>query len=272
MTNTAGPEPLWLQKSDPTPSRAKRLPPFLFVHGDFATGEMSWSRQWSGLTEERSLIVIDRRGHGRSPVEPFPYTLHQDGSDVLEVVRRLGEGAVELVGHSYGAIVALEATCREPHSVSALHLVEPPYLSLLPADPDVAGLNRDARSLHEMSRSLAPEELAHRFFTAVIGEAAVQQLREKPVWSAIVREATRFAHEEFVGAYPAERLQDLPKSLPVTIYSGGRSHPALRRLAHELHKRLPGSELITFPDAGHDVQRIGAPFDTALCRARQVLK
>ncbi len=264
--NSREPAPIWYQTSTPPTDESRDLPPLLFVHGDFSTAEMSWSRQWAGLKERRSLILIDRRGHGHSPSEPRPYTLAQDAQDLLDVVGRLGLATVALVAHSYGAIVALETARRAPNVAHALHLVEPPYLSLLPDDPDVAGLERGARSLHDQAQSLTPEALTERFFSAVIGSQAVRELMEKPVWEAIVREAPRFAAEEFVGEYPADRLLDLPSDIPVSIYTGGRSHPGLRRLAHVLHERLPHSELISFPEAGHDVQRIGAPFDEALSR------
>ena len=258
--------PLWSEVLDIAPGAiaARREPAFLFVHGDFSTGPVTWSRQWSGLAGLRRLIVVDRRGHGRSPAEPSPYTLRADARDILRVAAERAGGPVALVGHSYGAIACIEAALIAPERVAALHLIEPPLLGLAPGDPAVAALADAARALHAAAPQLPAEELARRFFALVAGDAAAEALRERPVWQALVAEAARFGREEFAGEYPPDRPARLRHSLPVTIYSGSESHPALRRLARRLHELLPQSRLLSFPGAAHDVQRLGEPFNRAL--------
>lgn len=254
--------PIWAQTSSDVSSGRT----FLFIHGDFSNGTMSWSRQWSALKDQHRLILVDRRGHGNSPVEPFPYTIRRDAQDIIDTIRRLSPAGVHLVGHSYGAIVALEAACMQPELVESLYLIEPPYLSLLPDDPLVSELIRQTQSLREEAPQLSLERLTERFFQNVIGAEAMEHLRTKPVWSALVHEAERFSRSQFVGEFPGERLNDLHDSIRVTLFSGGRSHPALQRLAQALHDRLPGSRLHTFSAAGHDVQRIGPPFNDELIK------
>lgn len=255
--------PLWFERSD-VPLRPEELP-LLFVHGDFATGRISWSRQWSALAPSRSIAIMDRRGSGQSPKDPVPYTIHRDAVDVIEVAAAaFGEVPVGIVGHSYGAIVSLEAACQAPERIAHLFLIEPPYLSLLPDDPVVGELARHTEALRARAQHLKAEDLTFRFFSNVIGEDNTRRLAERSVWPALVAEADRFANEEFVGTYPAARLQELPGHVGISLFTGGKSHPALQRIAFELHRRLPASRLHTFADAGHDVQRIGPPFDAVL--------
>lgn len=256
-------ESLWRCLSVPPRQRMDAVP-FLFVHGDFATGMMTWSRQWSALSACRPVLVVDRRGHGASPRDPKPYTIAGDAHDVLEVAQQHFEGRVALVGHSYGALVCLEAALLAPHRVQSLHLIEPPLLALASDDPVVARFTAATRRLHAAAPSQRGPELAKSFFRTVAGQTAVQELEAKPVWQAIVAEADRFAHEEFAGDYPAERIAGLCRDVSVTIYSGGRSHPALAAVARRLHQRIVHSRLVTFPGGGHDLQRLGAPFNQAL--------
>ena len=58
--------------------------------------------------EERfSVLAVDRRGRGESS-DSDGYEIEREFEDVAAVVDSLGE-SVNLLGHSYGALVALEA-------------------------------------------------------------------------------------------------------------------------------------------------------------------
>lgn len=247
-----------------TEGDARRV--LLLVHGDFSTGKGAWRRQVEALGSRCRLIVVDRRGHGRSPREPQPYTIAQDAADLGAVLSAEGIDSVHLVGHSYGGVVALEFALSNPGAVRSLHLIEPPYLSLALDHPDVASLFEATRRV-QTSDNLSDEALTEAFFRMVLGDTAAETLMTKPVWEGLTRDAKRFRREEFVGDYPPERLRHLPPSLPVTLYSGGRSHPGLQEVARRLAALLPGASLQSFPEAGHDVQRIGEPFEAALLAA-----
>lgn len=238
----------------------------LLVHGDFSTGRGAWRRQLETLGTRLRLIAVDRRGHGASPPDPEGYTFAQDAADLRDVLNAERIDSVHLVGHSYGAVVAIEFASTWPEAVRTLHLIEPPYLSLALDHPAVASLAEATQRL-QTSGGLSDEALTEAFFRMVLGDAAAEALMAKPAWDGLVQEADRFRREEFVGAYPPERLRRLPGSLRVTLYSGGRSHPALQEVAKRLASSLPGARLHLFPEAGHDVQRIGEPFDAALLAA-----
>ena len=109
--------------------------PVVIVHGSISTAQ-SWLQVAAHLAVHHRLFVVDRRGRGLSGDAP-EYTLGTEGADIAAVLARVTEstGTVPaLVGHSYGAICALEsARCgSEP---AALVLYEPP----LPVDGPVAG-------------------------------------------------------------------------------------------------------------------------------------
>ncbi|MEA2514918.1 MAG: hypothetical protein QOJ59_4407 [Thermomicrobiales bacterium] len=239
-------------------------PPLILVHGDFSDGRGTWARQMESLAAHHRLIVVDRRGHGTSPREPRPYTIAGDAADVLAVADRVGADRFHLAGHSYGGLVAIEVARRAAARVRSLHLVEPPYLALLPGHPAVASLNTRGREIHRRASAWGPDRTAEAFFAMIAGEDGLARLRSGEGWPALLREAGRIAEAEFPADYPPEAIGELSPPPPVVVYTGGRSHAGLQALARHLAGMVPGAQLVEVPAANHAVQRSGCPFDHAL--------
>jgi pimeloyl-ACP methyl ester carboxylesterase len=106
-------------------------PPAVFVHGSFGSGNETWSAQ-RPLADEFELLLVDRRGFGRSPLEGR-VDFDRDADDVASL---LPTGA-HLVGHSYGGVVALLAAARNAGAVRSLTVIEPPALALVRGDSAV---------------------------------------------------------------------------------------------------------------------------------------
>jgi pimeloyl-ACP methyl ester carboxylesterase len=64
------------------------------------------------------MVNVDLRGRGRSSVSALgSYGWRQHARDVLAVAARFGSGPVDLVGHSMGALVAMQAAALAPGAV-----------------------------------------------------------------------------------------------------------------------------------------------------------
>jgi pimeloyl-ACP methyl ester carboxylesterase len=71
-------------------------------------------------------ILYDLRGHGRSDIPPTGYTMADSVADLVGLLDALEVGGpVHLVGHSYGASIALRAALMEPSRLASLVLIEP---------------------------------------------------------------------------------------------------------------------------------------------------
>src|SRR5215510_9176788 len=112
----------------------------------------SASVQWRGLMERLAdrfhVLAPDAYGSGQSPPWPAGRLLSlRDEVDLLEpVFERAGNPHV-LVGHSYGAAVALIAAISQPERIRAMVLFEPVLFALLDAEsppPNEADGIRDA--------------------------------------------------------------------------------------------------------------------------------
>ncbi|MEV1287655.1 alpha/beta hydrolase [Micromonospora sp. NPDC049679] len=88
--------------------------PTVLLH---ATGKTArdWDVIASGLCAERTVYAVDLRGHGASDW-PGTYSVNLFAQDVIGILDQLGTGAVDLVGHSLGGLVAcVVASERQRH-------------------------------------------------------------------------------------------------------------------------------------------------------------
>src|SRR5690349_8336711 len=94
------------------------------------------SAQWRALQDAMAsrweVLAPDLHGHGRSPALPDG-DVSALAADADAVVAAAGIAArpVHLVGHSYGAAVALQVALRHPRQVRSLTLYEPVVFGML---------------------------------------------------------------------------------------------------------------------------------------------
>jgi pimeloyl-ACP methyl ester carboxylesterase len=80
-----------------------------------------------GLSQERTLVLLDGRATGASEVPADPSTLRFDrlAADVDALREHLGEERIDLLGHSAGAVVAQAYAAAHPDRLRSLVLVTP---------------------------------------------------------------------------------------------------------------------------------------------------
>ncbi len=82
-------------------------PPLLLVHGTTADHSTTWRHVGPALERRFTTHAMDRRGRGGSGDGPT-YDLQREAEDVAAVVDAIG-APVNLLGHSHGALCAIEA-------------------------------------------------------------------------------------------------------------------------------------------------------------------
>jgi pimeloyl-ACP methyl ester carboxylesterase len=238
--------------------------PLVLVHGDFGDGFESWSVACERIGKGRRTVVVDRPGFGEDLPADARFSIADEARALLGTLDDMAIHSFHLVGHSYGGLIALEMAATQPDSVRSLHLIEPPLLDLLREEPDVREMDRRVRWIVEHHAEVGDEAVTEAFFAMIGGERMVERLRSTPDWTRLCTYATRFARGEPAGSYPSSSLARLTGEIPVALYTGGRSHPALRRIAAELVSRIEGARLVHVPEAGHAVQMAKEAFVDAL--------
>jgi pimeloyl-ACP methyl ester carboxylesterase len=100
-------------------------PPLVLIHG-VGMNQSVWAPQIEAFARDRCVIVYDMLGHGRSALPPATVSLSDYALQLGALLDELGVRCADVVGHSMGALIALEfalscpARCR---SVTALNAV-----------------------------------------------------------------------------------------------------------------------------------------------------
>jgi pimeloyl-ACP methyl ester carboxylesterase len=98
--------------------------PTVAIHGIVSAG-WSFADVAGGLGGVARIIAPDTRGHGDSQWSPeTAYGTDDAAADVIGVIESLGLGEVDLVGHSWGGLIALSVAAQLGSKVRKLVMID----------------------------------------------------------------------------------------------------------------------------------------------------
>jgi proline iminopeptidase len=105
--------------------------PVIVLHGGPDFDHSYFLPDLDRLADGYRLIYYDQRGRGKSAdgVRPEDVTLNSEIIDLEKVRESFGLGSAAILGHSWGAVLALEYAIRHPDRVSHLVLLNPAPVS-----------------------------------------------------------------------------------------------------------------------------------------------
>jgi pimeloyl-ACP methyl ester carboxylesterase len=106
-------------------------PDVVLIHG--LTGDLSiWflSRTIPALAHTHRVTAYDLRGHGYTDAPADGYTSLEHARDLIGLLDLLGIARARLVGHSFGAVIAVHAAVIASQRVDALVLSDPYFPAL----------------------------------------------------------------------------------------------------------------------------------------------
>lgn len=231
-------------------------PPVVFVHGSVVGRERTWSEQ-RPLAARWTLVLPNRPGFGASPRLPRG----DFAAEAPPIAELLGDGA-HLVGHSYGAVIALCAAGLRPHAVLSLTVSEPGALRLAAGDPLVDETIADGERLYVAA---GQERLSPHDFVALFraGARSARATPEKlPDW---LERGARHAMAERPAWEVEPPLEALAAArFPKLVVSGGHS-PVFEAVCDALAVAI-GAERARTPGRGHSVPSTGALYNALLER------
>jgi pimeloyl-ACP methyl ester carboxylesterase len=150
-----------------SPDHHSALPPLLLLHG-LASSSHIWDL-FAPLLAERGYAVtaLDQRGHGESEKPQMGYDFATILADDMAAVEALDIERPIVVGHSWGAMVALQIAATYPSLVTALVLVD--------------GATNQLSSRTGWSREQAIKDLAPARFAGTPSEAFLSYFRGGPL-------------------------------------------------------------------------------------------
>jgi proline iminopeptidase len=225
--------------------------------------------------DEFRLIYYDQRGRGRSAdnVRPEDVTLASDLDDLDKVRQHFGLDAPVLLGHSWGAVLALEYALRHPTRVSHLVLMNPApvsaadvtlfrkaYLEKLgpdmdrqreiaagagykAADPEAVSARYRIHFKPALTRPGDYERLMAAMRAAFIRQGSEGILKARAIEDQLMRDTW-----QAVGYDLLPKLRSL--RIPTLVIAGEDDFiPAA--VAEHIAQAVPGAKLVTVKGCGH---------------------
>jgi non-heme chloroperoxidase len=234
--------------------------PVLLVHGtleDYRT----WDGQLEALSKGYRVISYSRRYHypNEWPKDATDFSVTIHARDLADLIKALDLPPVHLIGHSYGAFIALLVARDHPEAIRSLTLGEPPIMPLLKTAPE-----GDALLTAAIKRSMATseafkqgndEEGVRRFVNGVLGEGSYEKL-PPAVLKRVMDNAQELKGEASSrNLFPPTTCEDVQKvKAPTLVVDGERSPKMFRLINDRLEHCLPSVERAMIPAASHQME------------------
>ena len=213
----------------------------------------AWRGVGAALADRLTLLAIDLPGHGKSDDWNGQDDLH--ALCTAAALRHL-TAPMDLIGHSFGATVALRLAVEHPHLVRSLTMIEPVFFAAAIVDaPD---------------RMTAHEEEAAPYFEALAEGDTLQAAR---LFNRLWGDGTKWDDiPEVTRRYMADRMRIVPgqaaaiikdnaeimasgalktAAMPALLLEGAETLDIIRAVHDSLAARLPDVRRVCIAGAGH---------------------
>lgn len=214
----------------------------------------TWVGVQAALLEKLAMTAFDRPSHGKSEGwdgQGGALGLH---TLTMQIAGRLIDRRADVIGHSYGATVALRLAMERPDLVRSLTLIEPPLFKLAESAPAYAPFARTMSAFDAALAAGAREAAARIFQGAISPEAPWERLSDR-ARDRLAARIDRIGEENGVTMNDVARL-GAPERLvavrqPVLLIEGSASPPIVHAVQAALADRLPDARRVMVMGAGH---------------------
>jgi proline iminopeptidase len=239
--------------------------PIVILHGGPGMDHHMFGDYLNPLASRYRLIFVDQRSQGKSDRAPEDtWTIPQMAADVVAMGEALGLKRYTVLGHSFGAMVALQNAVDYP-GAAALSIVS----GGVPSAEYLKGVDENLRTFE-------PESLRPSVTASWEREASVETQEDvqsllhdqmpfhfaNPVDPRIAEYASRtpgavyapdvlrhFARQEYGGIEVLDQLHKVTQ--PVLVLAGRTDRTCSVEAAMAISRGIPGADLQIFEHSGH---------------------
>lgn len=221
-------------------------PAIVFLHGagfDHTTWQLQsrWFA-WHGW----SVLALDLPAHGRSEGPPLE-SIEAMSDWLLAFMDAAGAEKAALVGHSMGAVIALETTARHPGRVDGLALLGissamPVHPTLLTAAKEMPGRAYDMMTTWCFAN---PARIGGNTAPGIWMTGSARMLLDKGRDGAIAADLAA------CNAWTTATRSATAVQAPTVLILGAEDVMTPARKGRELAALIPGATCITIPGSGH---------------------
>jgi non-heme chloroperoxidase len=251
-----GVELAWSERGSSPPG----TPTLALVHG-FTGSAHDFALVADDLAVDRRVVLVDQRGHGRSTKTGGlqGYTIDQLVADLIVFLEAVGDGPVDLLGHSMGGRVAMGLVLSRPDLVSTLLLMDTSAWSFMPPDDSIRQLVRAWIEAFDPTGGMPASLSVGSPEDALIEETTPRSWQEEK--AAIFAGMDAYAVKAFGMALMADMAEgesslraELPSiTCPTTVIAGEHDHPLVDQ-APELASLVANGRVAVIDGAYHSPQ------------------
>jgi pimeloyl-ACP methyl ester carboxylesterase len=222
-------------------------PPLVLLHG-FLCDSRCWRRQLPDLSDRFRVVAWDAPGAGLSSDPPDPFTITDWAQCLTQFLDVVGIERAQILGLSWGGILAQEFYRLYPDRVLALILCDT-YAGWKGSLPESACEKRLERCFLESS--LPPEDLVPRWVPEFFTEGASHDLKEE--MSAVVSDFHPLGFRLMAKSSADTDTTDLLPTIgvPTLVLWGDDDRRSPLSIAEQLRNAIPDAELAIIANAGH---------------------
>ena len=213
----------------------------------------TWAGVAGALEDDLSILAYDLPCHGRSGDWDGTGNLHDLATDMA---RDLIDGPVDLIGHSFGATVALRLAIESPELVRSFTMIEPVYWAAAQLDePERFAASMDGHGVFEDAMARGDRMGAARAFNRAWGdgtpwdkfpETAQQYMADR---IHFVAGSSPFLGDDSAGLLAPGMFDKAV--MPALLIEGGASGDVADAINSSIERRLPDVARIIIDGAGH---------------------
>jgi len=218
---------------------------------------LAHSGSWGGMARHLSgaltIRAFDMPGHGRSAPWDGRGEIQEE---TARIAADLCDGPTDLIGHSFGATVALRLAVMRPDLVRSLVLIEPVFFAAgFGADPGARSAFDAAMGGFAQAMAAGDRMAAARAFTGVWGAGADWDDVPEPQRHAmaaqmpLIEAAQPVLYDDAAGLLADGVLQAV--TVPALLIEGSQSPAIIAAINAGLAARLPQADRAVIMGAGH---------------------
>jgi len=239
--------------------------PIIVLHGGPGLDHHEFADYLDPLTDTYRLLLVDQRANGRSEKAPQEtWTLERMAQDVIMLARALGLDRYAVLGHSYGAFVALQNAVDYPGmaaqtivsgglpSMKYLEVVEQNLNAFEPIELREQVIASWAREPSVQTQDELAQLMADQFpfHFADPRDPKIADYLERTKDTVYAPDVLRvFAASGYGGIEVEDRLAEITQ--PVLVTTGRHDRTCTVQAAEAIADGIPDAELVIFEQSGH---------------------
>jgi proline iminopeptidase len=252
--------------------------PLVILHGGPGASHEYFLPYLLPLARHHELVFIDERGSGKSEKleDVSGYTVEAMVRDIEAVRRALGLGKIDLLGHSFGGVLAQAYALEHQerlshlvlastfHSTRAMNQVFRQMKDKMPAELRERIDAMEGNGLFGHGKPYEQGRYSNEYMIAAWGEGYFPYVyanrpdpsddptQDAPAWD-VYREMWG-SHGEFIidgNLESVEYADRLPAIRTATLLIVGDRDECDQSLSQDMHRLISGSKLVVLPRSGH---------------------